>query len=117
MPKTTPVAQTISCDPRMTFEEFRDGIVLRNYKKVESKDKYYTDAVYDDQVYPQRKTNDDKETSFHDEGAMNPYEVYNSKPFLCTSGASPCDKSFAGPTGNQFKSTGTWLTACPVFHS
>jgi len=105
-----------SCDPtNMTFEEFRDGEILRNYVKVKDTDfgGYYTKAVLEDQL----DINDDKETIYHDEGAMNPYEVYNSKPFLCSSGASPCDKSFAGPTGNQFKSSGTWLTACPVFHS
>ena len=91
-----------TCNPtNMTFEEFRDGIVLRNYVTVKPEDIYYTKAVLEDQL----DINDDQETIFHDEGAMNPYEVYNSEKFLCSSGTSRCDKSFATAVGNQFKST------------
>jgi hypothetical protein len=103
------------CDPtNMKFEEFRDGKILRNYVKVEGTafGGYYTKAVLEDQI----DINDDQETIYHDEGAMNPYEVYNSKPFLCSDGSKPCDKSFAGANGNLFKSTGLWLAGCPVFH-
>jgi len=106
-----------NCDvTNMKFEDFRDGKILRNYVKVENTGfgGYYTKAVLEDQL----AINDDQETIYHDEGAMNPYEVYNSEKFLCSDGSiGKCSKSFAGETGNLFKSTGTWMSSCPVFHS
>ena len=104
------------CDAtNMKFEDFRDGKILRNYVKVEgtSFGGYYTNAVLEDQL----DINDDREMSLTDEGAMNPYEVYNAEKFLCDGGTSTCSNSFAGTNGNQFKSTGTWMSSCPVFHN
>jgi len=104
------------CDKdSILYEDFKNGKVFRNGKPVTGDLKYYTEAVREEQV----GINDDQEMSLIDEGAMNPYEVYHSKKYLCSGGGGSdiCDLSFAGPQGSQFKSTGHWLKACPVFHS
>ena len=92
------------------FEDFRDGKVLRNYVRVENTPKggYYTDAVIEEQ----QTINDDKEMSLIDEGAMNPYEVYNSQKFLCS---ADCKTSIWGSHGKAWNTTGKWLVSCPAF--
>ncbi len=104
-----------SCKSKITFEDFRDGKVLRTGQVVEGTPEggWYTKATKDDQL----DINDDTETAFTDQGSMNPYEVYNAEKFLCSSGASPCIDSVGGFTGDVFTSTGTWKSGCALFNS
>ena len=100
---------------KITYEDFRNGRVLRNGLSVvgTSWGDWYRQAVYEEII----GVNDDAEMAFTDQGSMNPYEIYQSKPYLDVATPSPCSGSVGGVNGNEFIGLGVWMANCPIFNS